>query len=56
MLYFEGKWYDNGKEITITGQDKLFTIFSNSKKRMTFEVQKQINNYKNTEIRPRITK
>lgn len=45
MLYYNGKWYDGGKEITIAGQDKLFTTFSNGKKRMNFEVNKQIENY-----------
>ncbi|MDD4000108.1 MAG: hypothetical protein PHX62_04350, partial [Bacilli bacterium] len=39
------KWYDNKEEITITSQDKLFTVFSNGKKRMTFEVNQQITNY-----------
>jgi membrane-bound lytic murein transglycosylase MltF len=45
MLYYNNKWYDNKEEITITSQDKLFTVFSNGKKRMTFEVNQQITNY-----------
>jgi hypothetical protein len=50
MLYYNNKWYDNNEEITISAQDKLFTVFSNGKKRMTFEVNQQINNYNESPV------
>jgi hypothetical protein len=50
MLYYNNKWYDNKEEIAITSQDELFTVFSNGKKRMTFEVNQQIKNYNESQV------
>jgi len=45
MLYYNGKWYDFGKEVTIISQDDTFTKFSNGDSFMTFEIKNKIKNY-----------
>ncbi len=45
MLVYQGKFYgNNGEELSIVSQDKLFTTFSNDTKYLTCEVEMKVRN------------